>query len=416
MSTSKSFVRRLESQLRHHSLRATLIHQLSPFRRSADKWIWEVFVPNLWLLSMPFICEIAKRKSQGEFPPRSRLPVLMLVNNHLDSRHFRPVSADLTQRLDEWLRDRIQPESITYCSSLKHSPRKSGLHLVVANYDWLRHLPARGRLWRVLRELHYARAVRAVFIAVPVDLWSIRQNFYASSLVAGTGGWTLLPSNSAEQARDFLIPNPIQAAWSWPRPNEFVGSKPWSERGTLATIAASGDTNRAAYFEPLVVTLIDRGYQIEQTRKELPFADYEQLVQGARIVVTTCWIQPIFEVGAKRFRRRIADGHVTMRVWEGFSVGAAVLVPLVSALPHYGFFPNIHFVELPSSTEGWSTWTLPDEITLARIADSGNKRFNQIRNLELIDQRSFFLEMSAPKAKSDEAHLRPSSSNTGKEF
>ena len=330
---------------------------------------------------MTLIGGLAKQKTGNGVPFQARVSIVMLVHEPQSTRHFGPLSADLTQRLEQWLRQKMIVEKLSYQDTLENILWARGTILVVPNYDWLVRMPRRGRLRRVFREAFLARKLNASVLAAPVDLWSLRLNLQASILIGLAGGWTLICQNSVQQAKEFLLPNPVAAPWNWPRAEarKWTPVTSWESRQSLALLAASGDPIRQTYFEPLRVDLVSSGFEVRETQKNLPWEEYVSLVQSARIVVTTCWIQPIFQVGPDRFRNLIADGHVTMRVWEGFAVGATVMTPEVVALKELGFLPGVHFVALPSDAD-WESWKVPPEDALASIARAGHHRF-----LELVD-------------------------------
>ena len=254
--------------------------------------------------------------------------------------------------------------------------------LIVANYDWLVRMPPKGRLITILREAILARKLNARIVAAPSDLWSLRLNLHASVLIAAAGGWTLICQNSVEQAQQFLLPNPVPALWIWPKVEvrKWITEEESAKPGRLALLAASGDPVRKRYFLQLRNQLEDSGFETVDTQKNLPWDDYFSLVRSAKLVATTCWIQPIFHVGPERFRRLIADGHITMRVWEGFAVGATVLVPEVSALREIGFEANKHYLNLPPAGE-WDTWVLPPAESLTAIGLAGHRRFLELAGL-----------------------------------
>ena len=340
-------------------------------------------MPFFYIPIMTLIVRSAERNTTESFPFRERVSVVMLVHDANATRHFGPISANLTERLERWLREQANVASLIFSESLDNVNPSGDRLLVVANYDWLRRMPKKGRALNVARQALRARKLGATCVAAPVDLWSIRQNVFSSLLLAVAGGWTLVCQNSAQQARNFLLPNPIEALWNWPKSEavKWIGVDLWHRRNPLALVARSGDPVRSKYFDPLEEKLRDQDYRVEATTKTLPWDEYVALVQSARVVATTCWIQPDFLVGPTRFRRHIADGHITMRFWEGLAVGATVFVPKITALTHLGFEADVHYVELPAS-EQWHSWQLPSQEVLETIAKAGNLRFRELCGIE----------------------------------
>lgn len=378
-------LRRIVDHFRYHSASATGKHLSRRMIRNLDSLTWGWVVPALWPVLLGLIAlrgAFTKSKQrEGGFG----VTVVMLVNNPGETRKFPSIGPNLTERLEVWIREQIPGAKIVYRSSLEEEESEKQTVLVVANYDWLAQL--RNPVRRVLQELWIARKKGYVFLAAPVDLWGPKLNLLGSILVGLTDGHTLVASNVRSEAIRFRLPKPWgPVLWTWPSEEveKWAQAPSWGQKDRVALIAMSGDPRRTAHFSGLADRLFSLGFDVIETQQKLEWDEYVWLVKKSRLIFTTCEIQEIFFIGPKYFRNLIPDGHITMRVWEGFATKATVFTNEISSLRQMGFLPGKHYVRIPNFGGDWSRWELPDDYYLESVALEGHVRFN-----EVIAQASF---------------------------
>lgn len=305
----------------------------------------------------------------------------MLVNRPEEHSHWDVVGPDQTKSLELWMKEVIGVESIEYRGDLEGLEVLGPGTVVIANYDWIVNAiynPLQGgfrRLWRLIR---HAQALGVPIWCHNFDLFSIRYSFYTSLLAGLTGGATVFLQNTIAQAKKFGIANP-SAPHFWIFPPSIQGvwtsNQMLQNREPLVLIAQSGDERRRDYFEPAFPRFESFGYVAQGTEQKLGWEEYVSLVKSSRIICTTSWLQPLFLKGPPRFQNRLADGIITHRVLEAFSVGALLVTNPIDALSALGFHPGIHYIAAPRKKTDWEAWELPVEKKIIEIADNGHQQF-----------------------------------------
>ena len=364
---------------RSHSARATARHLARSTARKTDGLAWNWVVPALWPVLLGFVSilgSITKSRAPKVGPPTT---VVMLVHDPTERRKFPTIGPDMTERLSGWISEQIPEARVAYQSTLEGRELGNQTVLVIANYDWLVRLTNPVRT--VLRETLIARKKNYKIIAAPIDLWGPKLNLLASILVALTDGHTLVASNDGSQATRFYLPRPWgPVLWIWPQAEaeRWASAPHWRAKENVALVATGGDVRRPAHFLPLAQKLGELGFEVIETKRSLEWEEYVRLVKKSKLIFTTCEIQPNFFVGPRYFQRLIPDGHVTMRVWEGFATGATVFTNEISALGLMGFSPGQHYVKTPNFGDDWSQWGIPDNQTLESVASEGHARFTEM--------------------------------------
>jgi len=305
----------------------------------------------------------------------------MLVDDEDAEAHFAGVGADLVRNFEIWIREIIGVSDVQYRSHLNEQDMVSKDTVVVATYPWIInriHDPLHGGGRYLLGVIRHARKLGAPIWCPIIDVFSVRYSFYASCLAGFTGGANILIQNSVEQAKLFGLVNPSGPHfWLFPPSVQktWAPSPLSSKRQRIVLIAQSGDERRVAYYSRAFRRFEDYGYKAVATSHQMSWPEYVSTVKSSTISCATCWLQPLFLKGPPRFRERLADGHITARVWEAFASGNLLVTESISALEILGFFPGQHFVSAPSEFDNWQSWEPPNDEVILQIAQNGHEKF-----------------------------------------
>lgn len=372
----KGLARLLQNHSAKAIARATSRDIKNALRFFASKWM----LAASWVVLQGLLGALRRIIAPRPIPAYNLSNLTILVHDPSEKSNWVRVDANLTARLTEWVTDNLSPDTVNFAGSLREEVPLPQDSLVFASHDWVSRLPPKRRLRRAFLEAFIARRRGLRISVAPCDLVHPRLNLIGSILVSVTGGWTLVCQNSPRQARTLMLPNPIQAQWNWPMScfKEWGAVQTWVERQSIALVATSGDERREEFFAPLISSLRANGYQIKKTDRSLDWSDYVSMATKARIVATTCEIQPQFMLGPSYFRKRLPDGHITMRVFEGFASGTVVVTQEIQSLREFGFLPGEHYLRCPRIGESWDDFELPDSRALEQIAGRGKERFEAL--------------------------------------
>ena len=345
------------------------------------KLAWRWFWTSVWPLTAATLRFVARTQPPRR-PENSQFRhAIMMVSDPSSDTHWPNETPNATARFARWLLETRGFSSVHYASSLKQLESVPPNSVAIANYDWLANVLIGSRPFRnVLSETLAARELGIPIWSPLIDLFSVRYATYSSILVAGSGGASIICQNSPDEAARFGLPNLSGVhLWMFPPSERKVWRQafPWNQREGAA-VAFSGDPRREHFFPPLLPKLEKAGYSVIATKKNLSWEEYVKVNKATKIVVTTCWLQDLFLVGPRRYRKLLPEGHITMRVWEAFASRRALVTTDVPALRYLGFAPGRHFVALPEDSDGWSSWQLPPDWVLEEIADRGARHFRSM--------------------------------------
>lgn len=225
-----------------------------------------------------------------------------------------------------------------------------------------------------------------VVVALP-DTFDLVFSLAAARIIQKTHGVALLLQNTPLEGAAFGLPR-ATGPLLWPHPPQAVAdfgeALPWKSRTLDVLVPGTGDQKRLSTMSKLCRELDRQGVSWLATSGGLSTDDYRFELKRSKAVVTTCWTQAQY-LHQPLVGKFVASTTTTGKVWESFTVRAALICNTTETLTSLGFIAGTHYLDL----EGWlrsdCDWSFSDE-QLESIADAGHIRF-----MELVNQREEYL-------------------------
>ena len=366
--------------VRHHTLHGPLV--------LLREVLWKYLSFRLWPVmsgSLRAIAKTSKLQSPKNFSPTN---CIMLVRDGAAADHYGGMGANQTKNFERWMTEVVGVKTLIYLDSLDQYEFTESKTVVIANYDWVInvvHNPLTGGLRKLSRVVAAARKSGTPIWCPLIDIFGIRYSFYTSIMAALSGGSNVLVQNTVAQAEKYGLVNPSGPHfWKLP-PSTFDSwnqNSAWQTRERKILVPKSGDERRPDYYRAGLGRFSAADYKVVMSDHSLNWEGYMQLVKSCRVATTTCWLQPFYLQGPQRYRKLLADGHITDRVWEAFAAGVTLVTSPVHALQELGFLPGLHYVAAPERQESWEGWALPSDSNLAQIASRGHQRMYDLLSEE----------------------------------
>ena len=260
--------------------------------------------------------------------------------------------------------------------------------LVLVCYSWLQdcgNFSLISRLLEVLRLAHILNRKNCSVLFPLPDTFRVANSFGIGVLVSLSQGSILLLQNSEVAARKYGLENIVSPVfWTWSETSlaAWKNSEPLIHRRKIAAFAASGDPRRTEISRYMADPIQRMGYEIWHTGSSASFDVYRKEAREVPIVITTCWLQPDFIRGPIWYRKRLSQDTLTGRVWEAFAAKSLLVCNQNSELAELGFFPDEHYIDLPTADSA-EHWQLPSDSEIQAIATRAHEQFLGLRSRSL---------------------------------
>jgi len=327
-------------------------------------------LPILWPLISKILRGVSKKTIFIE--PKSYIfnEVVVFTNSNARPKK-RSLNYDILAK--NWARNSLKISKVHVKSQLQeHSP-----DTYILTNEWFK--SKKQHLYFFIPAIHLALRIRKkkkpVWILIG-DTYNLKIVIPASILVALCGGSIVLQQNTKVDGEKFGIVH-VSGPHFWlftsANLDDFKSDIRWEMRKKILVIAASGDLNRLKFLEKNRDKLETLNYDIIETKHQYNWQQYRKILKDSRVNINSSLLQEHVIRQNYWIKRKLSKFTVTNRVWEGFCSGALVLTDDNPVLQFYGFKPNKHFLDLEEIEK--SNFDLPDELTSARIAESGRKKF-----------------------------------------
>jgi hypothetical protein len=105
--------------------------------------------------------------------------------------------------------------------------------------------------------------------------------------------------------------------------------------------------------------------------------DYINLLGTVKFYASTNFVQEVFHIGSKRYRKKMSDTTTTGRTWNAFAAGMVLITNETDNLKELGFVPNVHYLDLIKIIDS-QNFQLPQDDELSVIARNGRNHYKSL--------------------------------------
>jgi hypothetical protein len=205
----------------------------------------------------------------------------------------------------------------------------------------------------------------------------------AVTLTSLTGGVSIFLQNTRNEISNFGYSSFIWPAFWVPIVSRILDAPnseiPWKDRKNVCMLASglSATPRRIDLMNKVGIYMRSNNYDLLMSNGNFERQDYIDLLGTVKFYASTNFVQEVFHIGSKRYRKKMSNTTTTGRSWNAFAAGMVLITNETDNLKELGFIPNVHYLDLMKIIEG-QAFQLPDDDELSIIARNG---CNHIKSL-----------------------------------
>ena len=205
----------------------------------------------------------------------------------------------------------------------------------------------------------------------------------AVTLTSLTGGVSIFVQNSRREIRNFGYSSFIWPAFWVPIVSNILDAPnsqiPWKERKNICMLASglSATPRRVDLMNNLGNYMRNNGYDLLLSNGNFERQDYINLLGTVKFYASTNFVQEVFHIGSKRYRKKMSDTTTTGRTWNAFAAGMVLITNETDNLKELGFVPNVHYLDLINILDS-QNFQLPHDDELSIIAQNGRNYYKSL--------------------------------------
>lgn len=205
----------------------------------------------------------------------------------------------------------------------------------------------------------------------------------AVTLTSLTGGVSIFLQNSRREIRNFGYSSFIWPAFWVPIVSNILDAPnsqiPWKERKNICMLASglSATPRRIDLMNNLGNYMRNNSYDLLLSNGNFERQDYINLLGTVKFYASTNFVQEVFHIGSKRYRKKMSDTTTTGRTWNAFAAGMVLITNETDNLKELGFVPNVHYLDLIKIIDS-QNFQLPHDDELSIIARNGRNHYKSL--------------------------------------
>jgi hypothetical protein len=205
----------------------------------------------------------------------------------------------------------------------------------------------------------------------------------AVTLTSLTGGVSIFLQNSRREIRNFGYSSFIWPAFWVPIVSNILDAPnsqiPWKERKNICMLAGglSATPRRIDLMNNLGNYMRNNSYDLLLSNGNFERQDYINLLGTVKFYASTNFVQEVFHIGSKRYRKKMSDTTTTGRTWNAFAAGMVLITNETDNLKELGFVPNVHYLDLIKIIDS-QNFQLPQDDELSVIARNGRNHYKSL--------------------------------------
>ena len=205
----------------------------------------------------------------------------------------------------------------------------------------------------------------------------------AVTLTSLTGGVSIFLQNSRREIRNFGYSSFIWPAFWVPIVSNILDAPnsqiPWKERKNICMLASglSATPRRIDLMNKLGNYMRNNSYDLLLSNGNFERQDYINLLGTVKFYASTNFVQEVFHIGSKRYRKKMSDTTTTGRTWNAFAAGMVLITNETDNLKELGFVPNVHYLDLIKIIDS-QNFQLPHDDELSIIARNGRNHYKSL--------------------------------------
>jgi hypothetical protein len=202
----------------------------------------------------------------------------------------------------------------------------------------------------------------------------------AVTLTSLTGGVSIFLQNSRREISNFGYSSFVWPAFWVPIVSRILNAPnseiPWKDRKNVCMLASglSATARRIDLMNQLGIYMRRNNYDLLLSNGNFEIQDYIDLLGTVKFYASTNFVQEVFHIGSKRYRKKMSNTTTTGRTWNAFAAGMVLISNETDNLKELGFIPSVHYLDLMKIV-GDQTFRLPEDDELSTIARNGRDHY-----------------------------------------